>query len=61
MGLDRRRQLIDVLERVLGAAQEHDGPPRTDVIELDIRAGLVTAVTSVTQMAALGRDRGRDG
>jgi hypothetical protein len=55
MPLDRRRQHVDVLERVLGGAQDEDVQPRPEVIELAIKPWFGGTTTSVVQMTVLGR------
>jgi hypothetical protein len=55
MPLDRRRQHLDVLERVLGDAHEDDElQPHPDVVELRVKPWLVGTTTSVVQMTVLG-------
>jgi hypothetical protein len=54
--LDRRRQHLDVLERVLGSAHDDDElQPHPDVVELTVKPWLAGTTTSVIQMTVLGR------
>jgi hypothetical protein len=53
--LDRRRQHLDVLERVLGSAHDDDElQPHPDVVELAVKPWLAGTTTSVVQMTVLG-------
>jgi hypothetical protein len=57
MALDRRRQVIDVMERVLGTAHDDERSSRVAIVELDIKPGVIATTTSVVQSTVLGRDR----
>jgi hypothetical protein len=56
MALDRRRQHVDVLERVLGSARDDDVQRRSEVVELNVRPWLAGITTSVVQVTVLGPD-----
>jgi hypothetical protein len=56
MALDRRRQHVDVLERVLGSARDDDVQRRSEVVELNVRPWLAGVTTSVVQVTVLGPD-----
>ena len=48
-GIDRTKQDIDVMERVLGAAQDEEGP-EAEVIDLSVRPWLGGATTTAVQI-----------
>jgi hypothetical protein len=56
MALDRRRQHVDVLERVLGSARDDDVQRRSEVVELNVRPWLAGITTSVVQVTVLRSD-----
>ena len=56
MALDRSRQHIDVLERVLGRANDDEVQPRSEVVELNVRPWRAGTNTSVVQVMVLGPD-----
>jgi hypothetical protein len=66
VALDRRRQDFDVVERVLGSVHDHEAEPHPDVVEVDVKPGII-GTTSVVETTELGRDddedtrRGRSG
>ena len=55
-GIDREKHDIDIVERVMGYADEHVGERdgRTEVIDVDVRPGIVSTTVSGSEMIVGG-------
>jgi hypothetical protein len=54
VSLDRRKNDIDVMERVLGGARDDDNAPHTDVVQLEVKPWFAGTTESVMQLTVLG-------